>query len=212
MAQKGEDVFAGVRVEVAGGLVGEEHRRLRDQGAGDRDALLLPARELRGAVLAAAVDPDRLEQLLEPFAGGLLAGDRERQEDVFLPAPHREQGEEMEDETDVIAAQPGQLLVVHTGDLDAGDRDTPLARPVEPGEDVHQRRLARARRAHDRGQAGLLDLERHVAERVYGGVALAVAADEPVGADNGWGAGRGRRGGVALAVAADEPVGADNGW
>src|SRR5204863_431643 len=85
----------------------------------------------------------------------------------------------------VVAAEPGQLLVVHAGDLDAGDRDAALARLVEPGEDVHQRRLARARRAHDRGQAGLLDLERDVAERVHGRVALAVAAGEAARGDDG---------------------------
>src|SRR6266536_3679831 len=45
---------------------------------------LLPARELRGAVLAAPVDPHGVEQLLEPLTLGLLAGDRERQEDVLL--------------------------------------------------------------------------------------------------------------------------------
>src|SRR4051794_41765791 len=87
VAEQGKDVLAGVRVEVAGRLVGEQHRRLRDQGAGDRDALLLPARELRGAVLAAAVDPDRLEQLLKPLGGRLLAGDRERQGGVLPGGP-----------------------------------------------------------------------------------------------------------------------------
>src|SRR5437868_5610227 len=35
-----EDFPAGVRVEVAGGLIGEEQRRVVDQGAGDGDALL----------------------------------------------------------------------------------------------------------------------------------------------------------------------------
>ena len=51
-------------------------------------------------------------------------------------------------------------------------------RPVEPGEDVHERRLARARRAHDRGQLALGDRQRDAAQGVDGRVAVAVAAAE----------------------------------
>ena len=65
-----------------------------------------PPESSRGAVLAAVVDPDRLEQLLEPLVLGLLAGDRERQDDVLLRGQHRQQVEELEDEADVIAAKP----------------------------------------------------------------------------------------------------------
>jgi hypothetical protein len=43
LIDQGEDRLAGRAVEVAGGLVGEYDRRLADQGAGDRDALALPA-------------------------------------------------------------------------------------------------------------------------------------------------------------------------
>ena len=49
---------------------------------------------------------------------------------------------------------------------------------VEPGEDVHQRRLARARRAHDRGQPAVGDVDGDAAQRVDRGVALAVAAHD----------------------------------
>src|ERR671933_144621 len=38
--QELHDADAGVRVEVSGRLVGDEYRRLGDEGAGDRDALL----------------------------------------------------------------------------------------------------------------------------------------------------------------------------
>ena len=45
-AQEVEDRLPGARIEVAGGLVGDQHFRLGDQGAGDGDALLLAAGEL----------------------------------------------------------------------------------------------------------------------------------------------------------------------
>ena len=41
-----EDGLPGGLVEVAGGLVGQHDRRSPDQGAGDRDPLPLPARDL----------------------------------------------------------------------------------------------------------------------------------------------------------------------
>ena len=63
------------------------------------------------------------EQLSEPGPVGLLAGDRQRQQDVLLGAQHRQQVEELKDETNVVAAKHGQLRVVESGDLGAGDRD-----------------------------------------------------------------------------------------
>ena len=58
-------------------------------------------------------------------------------------------------------------------------------RLVEAGEDVHQRRLARARRAHDRDELARLDVERDAAQRVDGGLALAVAARDVRRLDDG---------------------------
>src|SRR5918993_1164155 len=48
-------IGAGLRVEVAGRLVGEDHGRFADQRPGDGDALLLAARELGRAVGAAVL-------------------------------------------------------------------------------------------------------------------------------------------------------------
>ena len=52
--QRGEDMAGRVRVEVAGRLVGEQHARSVGDGAGDRDALLLAARQLGRPVRRAA--------------------------------------------------------------------------------------------------------------------------------------------------------------
>jgi hypothetical protein len=57
--QQLQHLLGGRRVEVPGGLVGEQDRRARDQAAGERDALLLAARELRGAVTDSVGEPDR---------------------------------------------------------------------------------------------------------------------------------------------------------
>ena len=122
----------------------------------------------------------------------LLAGpaaEMKRETDVLEARQGREQVEELEDEAVVVAAQLRQRGVVETGDVDACDRDLARGRLVQAGEDVHQRGLAGARRAHHRSQATPRDIDRNAAQRVDRRVAPAVAADEITGADN-----RGRRG------------------
>ena len=57
------DADAGLRVEVAGGLVGDQQHRPVDERAGDRDALLLTAGELAGQAVLLAVQADELEHL-----------------------------------------------------------------------------------------------------------------------------------------------------
>src|SRR6478736_3336840 len=58
LAQQLHDVGAGLGVEVAGRLVGEDDGRFADQGAGDGDALLLAAGELGGTVGATVLEAD----------------------------------------------------------------------------------------------------------------------------------------------------------
>ena len=58
LLEHAHDLDAGARIQVAGGLVGEEERRLVDEGAGDGDALLLAAGELVGQVVGAVGKAD----------------------------------------------------------------------------------------------------------------------------------------------------------
>ena len=61
-----EDLLGALRVEVAGRLVGDEERRVGDDGARDRDALLLSARELARIVLRAVGEAHDLERQSAP--------------------------------------------------------------------------------------------------------------------------------------------------
>ena len=96
---------AGRRVEVAGGLVGEQERRLRDQRAGNGHALLLAAGELVGMMVRAVGEPHRVERRHRAFAplGRLddaLARVEQRQLDVLERRGARQQVEALEDEAD----------------------------------------------------------------------------------------------------------------
>ena len=61
-----EHLGARVAVEVAGGLVGQDQRRLGNQRAGDADSLLLAARELGRDVAQAIAQAQPLERRLGP--------------------------------------------------------------------------------------------------------------------------------------------------
>src|SRR5688572_5199946 len=68
LVEQVHDLPGGVRVEVAGGLVGEQERRLVDQGAGDGYALTLAAGELVRVVMHALPEPHPLQRALRPGA------------------------------------------------------------------------------------------------------------------------------------------------
>jgi hypothetical protein len=55
-----DDRAAGALVEIAGRLVGDEDRRIRRDSARDGDALLLAAGQLRGIMVEALAEADRL--------------------------------------------------------------------------------------------------------------------------------------------------------
>ena len=63
------DLEADARVEVPGGLVGEQDRRLVDDGAGDRHALLLATGQLVREPLLLALEPDGRAASRAPSGG-----------------------------------------------------------------------------------------------------------------------------------------------
>src|SRR3954453_1827953 len=67
--EQGHDFVAGGGVESAGGLIGQENRRVVDERASDGDTLALTAGELVGLMVHAALEVD----LLHGDAGHLLA-------------------------------------------------------------------------------------------------------------------------------------------
>ena len=96
------DLDAARRVEIAGRLVGEQHRWLCDNGPGDRHALHLSARELRRCVRFPAGEPDRGERFartLVPLACADAAID-ERELHVLERGCAVEQIESLKDESE----------------------------------------------------------------------------------------------------------------
>lgn len=96
-----QHVGGGVRVERAGGLVGQDERRVVYQRAGHRQALLLAAGEPVRVTPGAVAEADPLEELPGPRPAGRigLPRDLERQQQILLDGEERDQVEELEDET-----------------------------------------------------------------------------------------------------------------
>ena len=149
-AQQLEHVATRVRVEIAGRLVGEHDRRPRDERARHRDALRLSAGELVGSMGAAVLEPDRPDQGLAPGLVRLVAADPNGEQNVLLGIEYREQVVALEDEADLLATQQRQLAIRERVEPSAGDLDPTTCGLVEPSQNVHERRLAGAGRAHDR--------------------------------------------------------------
>jgi hypothetical protein len=136
------------------------------------------------------------------LAPGVLAGDRERQRDVLRTSSS---GIRLNDwKTKPVRSRRSVVarVVGQAADRLALERDLAGRRPVEPAEQLEQRRLAGARRSHQRDELALGDAQRHAAQRVDGRRAEAVALREIACLQDRGGRGQGH------GTASDPPSGA----
>ena len=89
----------------------------RDRGAGERDPLLLAARELRRIMLEPGGEADRGELVGGAVEGVAGAGELERRRDVLERGHRRDQVEGLEDDADVGAAEARQRVLAHRRQL-----------------------------------------------------------------------------------------------
>jgi hypothetical protein len=154
IAQQPEDQLRGRPVDLAGRLVGEQDLRLVRQRAGDRDALLLPAGELRRLLAGVLGHIDRFQQLVGPGAAGApaLAGQRHQQLDVLARGQVWQQvaGGLLPHESDLLAPVGRQLVLAEREQVLPRDLQPPGRRPVQPAERAQQGGLARAGRPDQR--------------------------------------------------------------
>ena len=88
--------------------------------------------------------------------------------DVLERRHPRDEVERLEDEADPLAPEPRELVVGEARDLAPLEAVRARGRPVEAAEEGEERRLPRARGAHDRDVLPCRDRERHVAKGVDG--------------------------------------------
>ena len=159
--QRAEYVHGGRAVELTGRLVGQQQFRPVRQRGRDRRPLLLPARHLVRPAIGARRHSEHRQQLRGPGRALPPAGSPQphRQDHVLPGRQVRQQVARrlLPDEAHDIAPVAEPLARGHAGQVVTGDPHRAGGRRVQPGQDVHQRRLPAARRAHDRGQLALVD-------------------------------------------------------
>jgi hypothetical protein len=155
-----------VRVEVARRLVADEERRVVDERARDRDALLLAARELVGERVRLVRETDHRQHLWHLLADrrAVLALHLQRVGHVLGGGAARQQLEVLEDAADV-AAQHRHLRRLEAAELAAADHHLAARRLELLQQQPDQRRLPRAGGADDEHELALVDVERDVVQR-----------------------------------------------
>jgi len=165
-----EHLLAGCRVEFTRRLIGEQHFGGVRQGNGNRDALLLAARELSGSPLRLLREPESVEQFHgsvgAPVGGG--ADERHRQGHVLRRA---EIGQEvapglLPDESDNVAAVVQAVAGRHRLQVPFGDPRAPGGLHVEPGQHIQQRGLSGSRCSDDRDHLAAVDEEVETLQRL----------------------------------------------
>ena len=111
-AEQRHDFLAGVGVEIAGRLVGQQQLGLVDQCACNGDALLLPAGYLVGTRARVLSETDFLQHLVgtRQAFGARRAAIDQRQGNVVFQARARQQVEPLEHEADHLIAQQRQFV------------------------------------------------------------------------------------------------------
>src|SRR6266511_3657067 len=186
LLEQSHDLFAGGRVEVAGRLVGEQDRRLVHEGAGDRDALALAARQLVRLVVHAVAQAHAFEgpRGLGAPLPGRHPGVDQRQLHVVERVGAREEVELLEDEPDLFVPDARQFVVRQIAHLLAVEPVLAGSGRVEAPDQVHERGLPRARRAHDAHELVLLDLDVDPPQRAHHLAAHIVIPGQLVGQDH----------------------------
>ena len=120
------------------------HRRLRGDGPGQGDPLLLAAGQRRGVAFAEPAHSDQGESLVDPGLALGFAG-----QPVADVGRHREVGKQrpvLEDHADPAAFGRDEHVAGHLGDRGPADGDPAGVGPLEAGDDPQQGGLAAAAR------------------------------------------------------------------
>ena len=160
LRERGAHADAKLRVEVRERLVEQEGLGLPDDRAAHRDALALPARELRRPPVEQVGEAEQFGDVGDAPRDLVLRRPPGAQAvaEVLAHGHVRIERVALEDHGDV--ARPRREV----GDVPVADRDRAAGHVLEPGEQPEQRRLAAARRADEHQELAVADLQGDVVD------------------------------------------------
>jgi hypothetical protein len=161
MLDLGPHPAAQAGIEIAERLVQQEHQGFLDQGAAERDPLLLAAGHLARLALHQVGDVESLGQRPDPRADlGLGA--------VLQLQPEGDVVERREVRIERVVLEDHRhppFVRRRVGDVLVTQQDAALVEPVEAGDQAEGRALAAARRSEQRDEGAGRDVERQVVDR-----------------------------------------------
>ncbi len=159
-----------VRVQIAEGLVQQEHDRLGRERAGDRDALLLAAGEFVGVPVLQVCQTDEVQRRRDHARGRLWFQALQPERDVLGHGEVGEQRVVLKDHPDAALFRRNALLsVAHHA---SGDPDLSRVGMLEAGDGPEHRGLAAPAGAQDGQGRALGDVEGEIVERRLNGVGI----------------------------------------
>ena len=170
------DLLTGGRIQRAGRLVGQQQLRLADNGARDRNALALTAGELIRPEGQTVAQPHTAQGVLRQLTALVFAhaAIEQRQGDVIHGAQLRQQIKALEHKAQQPVTHLGEVIEARVAQILAVEQEFSACRHIQTADQVHQRRLARAGRTHDRKVIPFGDLKIDVLEDVDKVLALRV--------------------------------------
>ncbi len=163
-----EDLNAGLEVQFACWLVGEEDRVASGEGAGYGDALLFATRELVGEVLG-AVGKAHFFQDGGSVRAGKPPGDIDAEFDVLAGSEPGEEVEALEDEANGGPAEGKEVAPAGGGDVPPADDYGACGGGIEGADDVEERGLAAARGTKHDDELAFRHGERDIGEGSHAG-------------------------------------------
>lgn len=146
-----ENVFAGARIEVSRGFVGQEHGRVCDERARNGHALHLTARELLGPVFDPLTETDFMQQRFR-FGFDLCERDALKQKGkahILRRGQNGQKVEELEDEANAPPPDKRELVVGDSVKRYPVNEDLSETRLVQASDKVQESALARSGGPHD---------------------------------------------------------------
>ena len=151
LIQHGHNRLTAGGIQVASWFIGEDHRRIVYQRAGNRHTLLLTTGKFRGLVANAFLETNFHHQVFRAFKTLFFLYTRkpQREGDVCLGGHVCNQVEALKDKADFVAAIICQRVFIHRVDLQPVNQDLTRSRPIEPAHQVEQGAFTRATGTHD---------------------------------------------------------------
>lgn len=177
----------GCLVEIAGWFIRHKNTRIRREGSGQCDALLLAARELCRIMMKPLRQADARQFGGCAGKGIPAAGQLKRHRDVLKRRHGRNEMEGLENNADISASKARQTVFIKRSKILSGDADRAGVRSLKPGKGHQQRRFARPRGTDKANGFTAPYIERHILEDVDARCAAAKAQVDFVEVDRAFG-------------------------